>query len=77
MLKKEYIFIFHFQMMYDTPLLVNIKGCGYPPDIACPKFASRYNDTWFNNQVISSNNEKILNKKSNLEHFYSLKNDLM
>jgi len=39
------------RLMYDTPLLVNIKGCGYPPDIACPRFASRYNDTWFNNQT--------------------------
>ena len=29
--------------MDDTPLLVNIKGCGYPPEIACALFASRYN----------------------------------
>ena len=42
---------FHFQMMNDTPLLVNIKGCGYPPDIACPRFASRYNDTWYKQEV--------------------------
>ena len=59
--------------MYDTPLLVNIKGCGYPPDIACPRFASRYNDTWFNNQVIWSNKKIGFLKKSNLEHFYSFK----
>ena len=28
--------------MHDTPLLVNIKGCGYPPDITCPLFADKY-----------------------------------
>lgn len=28
--------------MIDTPLLVNIKGCGYPPDVACARFASDY-----------------------------------
>ena len=28
--------------MIDTPLLVNIKGCGYPPEVACPRFASDY-----------------------------------
>ncbi len=28
--------------MADTPLLVNIKGCGYPPDIDCKKFAAKY-----------------------------------
>ena len=49
---KKYNFFFHFQMMDDTPLLVNIKGCGYPPDIACPRFASQYNDTWHNKEVI-------------------------
>ncbi len=26
----------------DTPLLVNIKGCGYPPDINCKAFANKY-----------------------------------
>ena len=30
------------KVMHDTPLLVNIKGCGYPPDIACALFASNY-----------------------------------
>lgn len=29
----------------DTPLLVNIKGCGYPPEISCPGFATKYNET--------------------------------
>lgn len=29
---------------YDTPLLVNIKGCGYPPDISCPGFAQKYKE---------------------------------
>ena len=28
--------------MIDTPLLVNIKGCGYPPEVACPRFATEY-----------------------------------
>jgi Na+ channel auxiliary subunit TipE len=28
--------------MKDTPLLVNIKGCGYPPEITCPMFADKY-----------------------------------
>ena len=26
----------------DTPLLVNIKGCGYPPDIDCKAFVAKY-----------------------------------
>ena len=26
----------------DTPFLVNIKGCGYPPDIVCDLFAEKY-----------------------------------
>ena len=26
----------------DTPLLVNIKGCGYAPDINCGSFANKY-----------------------------------
>lgn len=30
------------KVMSDTPLLVNIKGCGYPPEIHCPGFASLY-----------------------------------
>jgi len=30
------------KVMRDTALLVNIKGCGYPPDIACARFASNY-----------------------------------
>jgi hypothetical protein len=32
--------------MSDTPLLVNIKGCGYPPDINCAGFARRYVLKW-------------------------------
>jgi len=28
----------------DTPLLVNIKGCGYPPEISCPAFANHFNE---------------------------------
>ena len=30
--------------MRDTPLLVNIKGCGYPPDIVCDLFAEKYDN---------------------------------
>ena len=33
---------FSMQTMTDTPLLVNIKGCGYPPDVACATFFSKY-----------------------------------
>jgi len=39
------------QTMRDTPLLVNIKGCGYPPDIACAAFASKYQDIYKNNET--------------------------
>ncbi len=28
--------------MADTPLLVNIKGCGYPPELDCKVFAMKY-----------------------------------
>ena len=28
--------------MMDTPLLVNIKGCGYPPEVDCAAFAIKY-----------------------------------
>ena len=28
--------------MTDTPLLVNIKGCGYPPEIDCRAFTTKY-----------------------------------
>lgn len=30
--------------MADTPLLVNIKGCGYPPETDCKKFALKYEE---------------------------------
>ena len=26
----------------DTPLLINIKGCGYPPTIICDDYAETY-----------------------------------
>ena len=26
----------------DTPLLINIKGCGYPPNIVCDDYAQLY-----------------------------------
>ena len=32
----------HSQVRQDTPLLVNIKGCGYAPDINCGSFANKY-----------------------------------
>ena len=41
----------NFQTMFDTPLLVNIKGCGYPPEIACAKFASDYEGLWERNET--------------------------
>jgi len=47
------------KMMNDTPLLVNIKGCGYPPDIACPRFASRYNDTWHKQETFPCYYSKV------------------
>jgi len=28
----------------DTPLLINIKGCGYPPTIICDDYAEQYNN---------------------------------
>lgn len=37
--------------MTDTPLLVNIKGCGYPPDIACAAFASHYENISYNQET--------------------------
>ena len=40
-LDTEITFII-FQTMIDTPLLVNIKGCGYPPEVACGRFFSDY-----------------------------------
>ena len=35
-----------FQTRIDTPLLVNIKGCGYPPETSCPVFANRFNEIY-------------------------------
>ena len=26
----------------DTPLLINIKGCGYPPEVNCDAYAEKY-----------------------------------
>ena len=26
----------------DTPLLINIKGCGYPPEVNCDEYADNY-----------------------------------
>ena len=43
--------------MDDTPLLVNIKGCGYPPEIACALFASKYNGK--SNQLIQFSERSV------------------
>ena len=29
-------------MVKDTPLLINIKGCGYPPEVNCDIYSERY-----------------------------------
>ena len=29
-------------LVEDTPLLINIKGCGYPPDVNCDRYAEMY-----------------------------------
>ena len=29
-------------MVEDTPLLINIKGCGYPPNIVCDEYAETF-----------------------------------
>ena len=28
----------------DTPLLINIKGCSYPPDVNCDIYAEKYSN---------------------------------
>jgi len=28
----------------DTPLLINIKGCGYPPEVNCDAYAEKYHN---------------------------------
>ena len=33
----------------DTPLLINIKGCGYPPEVNCDTYAEKY----FNHSMVS------------------------
>jgi len=35
----------------DTPLLINIKGCGYPPDVDCDLYAQRYDNFSMNEEV--------------------------
>lgn len=32
----------------DTPLLINIKGCGYPPEVNCDTYAEKY----FNHSMV-------------------------
>ena len=31
-------------MVEDTPLLINIKGCGYPPEVDCDAYAEKYHN---------------------------------
>ena len=40
-------------MVEDTPLLINIKGCGYPPNIICDDYAQTYE----NYSIVSENME--------------------
>ena len=30
--------------MKDTPLLINIKGCGYPPEVNCDEYAEFFSN---------------------------------
>ena len=34
----------------DTPLLINIKGCGYPPEVNCDTYAEKY----YNHSMVGS-----------------------
>lgn len=34
----------------DTPLLINIKGCGYPPEVNCDTYAEKY----FNHSMVTT-----------------------
>ena len=31
-------------VVHDTPLLINIKGCGYPPEVNCDEYAEFYSN---------------------------------
>ena len=31
-------------VVYDTPLLINIKGCGYPPEVNCDEYAEFFSN---------------------------------
>lgn len=35
----------------DTPLLINIKGCGYPPDVDCDMYAEKYENYSLNEET--------------------------
>ena len=37
---------YFFQTRIDTPLLINIKGCGYPPEVSCPAFAYHFEEIY-------------------------------
>ena len=41
----------------DTPLLINIKGCGYPPEVNCDDYADKYyNHSLVGREGVCSNN---------------------
>ena len=31
-------------VVHDTPLLINIKGCGYPPEVNCDEYAEFFSN---------------------------------
>ncbi|XP_040575162.1 protein tipE isoform X1 [Lepeophtheirus salmonis] len=37
----------------DTPLLINIKGCGYPPTVNCQSFTEHYEQVMLNDDVFA------------------------
>ena len=42
--RKRLLFWQKTQLIQDTPLLINIKGCGYPPEVNCDIYAERYSN---------------------------------
>ena len=58
--RSNKLFTFALQTMTDTPLLVNIKGCGYPPEISCPSFANYYEEIFKYAQNITFNGPTVL-----------------
>lgn len=46
-------------LIRDTPLLINIKGCGYPPGVDCDEYADRYNNHSLNNETFPCHYSKM------------------